>query len=150
MGEDINGFSRWIVEKLTAVQALGVPNYIRGIWDTVIPLDANTNVAGQNILPAIVFTLQSSNDVRGMGAYRIFKREIYVIKVVFEARGFKACKAYANAMDDALQGASGETADHNFYVAGCVRLGTIRYAEISEGTQYYHLGGTYRFHGYVK
>lgn len=150
MGEDIQGFSRWISEKLRANVTLNVPNVCRGVWDTIIPLDANTNVSGQNVLPAVVFSLQSSDDVRGMGAYRIFKREIYVVKFVFEGKGFSAGKLYANAIDDTLQGASGETADHLFYVAGCVRLGTVRYAEVSEGTQYYHLGGTYRFHGYVK
>lgn len=104
------------------------------IYSHVAPAGAAT--------PFVLWSHQSSHDVRGVGPTRVMASYVYQVKVVGQTGGFGGIADAADELDDLLQGATGTTTDG--IVLSCVRESTVAYAEVENGVQYRHLGGLYR------
>lgn len=105
------------------------------IYDGLAPQGAN--------YPFIVFNHQGGADARGVGVYRAFDNSLYQVKAVTQAESYSQATEIADAIDDALQGASG-TADGG-YIGPCVREQTLMLIELGKGgIQYRSAGGLYR------
>ena len=98
--------------------------------------------------PAIVWQLQApSEDVKAIGNVRIMSRPIYVVRVIVQASSWNTAQPIADAIDRALEGASGIVdageADQA-EVLTVSRIGPFSLVEAVSGVQYRHLGGQYR------
>ena len=96
-------------------------------------------------LPAIRMSVQSRQDVRGIGDQRerILTRLDWLIVVVHEGHLISPIIPHAVALDNALQNQEGTTA--KIIVLSCVRLEPFSILEPEEsGVIYRHAGGIYR------
>lgn len=135
LGQEISGVEQFIYDRLIAVSAI-------------------TDVVGDNIhgyqspqhkaYPAIVWQLQApSEDVKAIGNIRIMVRPIYVVRVVDQVTSWASLKPVADAIDAALEGATGVGDDYEVLVS--YRMGPFGLVETVNALQYRHLGGSYRF-----
>lgn len=124
----------WIYATLAA--DTDIDNLVDGrIYDGLAPQGA--------AYPLIVFNHQGGADARGVGVYRAFDNSIYQVKAVTQAESYSTATEIADAIDAALQGASG-TADGG-YIGPCVREQTLMLIELGKGgIQYRSVGGLYR------
>jgi len=96
-------------------------------------------------LPAVRASVQSRNDVRGIGdaRERIMTQLDWLIVVVNEGHLISPLIPYVVALDNALQNTNGTTA--KIIVYSCVRLEPFSILEPEEsGVVYRHAGGVYR------
>lgn len=96
-------------------------------------------------LPAVRASVQSRNDVRGIGdgRERIMTQLDWLIVVVREGHLISPMIPYVVALDNALQNKNGTTA--KIIVYSCVRLEPFSILEPEEsGVVYRHAGGVYR------
>ena len=96
----------------------------------------------QAVFPLIVWSLQDATDVVGQGTFRIMVRCTYTIKVIGKTRSYWQLKPAYDAMDEALHGRGGDTA--NAYVFACMRTEEYRLAEFVDNVDYRTLGGYYQ------
>lgn len=98
------------------------------------------DVAPQGVaLPYVVFQRVSGVDVNTIGE-RGITDQLWQVKAVAQSPTYRSVATIANQFDVSLddkQGTAGGVA------INCRRSSEIRYAEIADGMQYRHLGGTY-------
>lgn len=95
------------------------------------------------IYPAVVWQLQApSTDVKAIGNIRIMVRPLYVVRVIGQVTSWGPLKAAADAIDAALEGASGTVPGAE--ILEITRTGPFGLVENVSGVQYRHLGGQYR------
>ena len=105
------------------------------IYDGVVPQGS--------AYPLIIFNHQGGADARGVGVYRAFDNSLYQVKAVAQSESYSEATEIADAIDEALQGASG-TADGG-YIGPAVREQTLMLTEVGKGgIQYRSVGGLYR------
>lgn len=95
----------------------------------------------QAIFPVIVWSLQSAVDVVGQGTFRIMTKCTYNIKVTGKTRSYWQLKPIVDALDLALHGKGGDTA--NAHVFACMRTEEYRLAEFVFNEDYRTIGGLY-------
>lgn len=94
--------------------------------------------------PAVVFGILSSPDTSANGGTRVLTRPLVLVRGVTEGHGQEMAEQIADAIDDALQAASGHAVGAGAYIAGILREDAFDMVEESEGKVYRHLGGRYR------
>lgn len=92
--------------------------------------------------PFVIFNHQGGADVRGVGTYRAFDNSLYQVKAVTQSESYDEAVAIADAIDNALQGASGTASGG--YIGPAVREQTLMLTEVSKGIVYKSAGGLYR------
>lgn len=125
--------AEWLRQK---VEAIAAPNALQFYMD-MIPADRS--------LPAVRASVQSRDDVRGIGdeRERIMTRLDWLIVVVREGHLIAPILPYVLALDNALHNTSGSTG--NIVVLSCVRLEPFSLLEPEDsGVVYRHAGGIYR------
>ena len=106
------------------------------IYEDVAPADAS--------YPFIVWQCQSPpRDVRGVGTFRVMVDTLYVVKAVTQASSYAPLAPIAKVIDSAMTNAEGSVVSDGL-VFTSVRDDQFSMREISEGTQFRHLGGEYR------
>jgi len=123
----------WLRQK---VEAVGAPTQMQFYMD-LIPADKS--------LPAVRASVQSRDDVRGIGdeRERIMTRLDWLIVVVHEGHLISPLLPYVVALDNALHNQTGTTA--KIIVLSCVRLEPFSLLEPEDsGVMYRHAGGVYR------
>jgi hypothetical protein len=124
----------WIVSKLESDPTL--MGMISGAYSELIP--------ERVVTPAVRFHVQGPNhDVRGASANRIMVHLRYLIVVVHAAESYGPLVPAASRVDELLQDAQGSNAGVN--ILSVEREEPFRMTEISDGTQWRHLGGLYHF-----
>ncbi len=125
----------WIKDTLLADEA--VADYVADrIFDAPPPEGTQ--------YPYIIFSMASTDDVRGIGTARIMSDTIYTVKAVMGTGQHEDLGAVASAIDTAL------TLDHSVAVGtigsieACVRQRGVRYTEYTAGNEYAHRGGDYQ------
>ncbi len=101
-----------------------------------------TLAEGEVDAPYVVWTMASARDVRGVGQVRQQVDCIYNIKGVTTGASWSAVVPIAKRLDALLT-----TAGTVSTVGGdlvCTREGVIQYAEVLEGSQFRHLGASWR------
>lgn len=94
--------------------------------------------------PFIVWQCQTPpRDVRGVGTFRVMVDTLYVVKAVAQATSYAPLAPVAAVIDAAMTSSTGATVDDGL-VFTSVRNDQFALREISEGTQFRHLGGEYR------
>lgn len=124
---------QWLYSKLTNSAALTAVVSTR-IYAYVAPQGAT--------LPCVVYQQQAARDVQGVGPARIWANMVYLVKVIGQTRSFGDLETAANAIDTALQAASGSNTRGNVWA--CVRDSPFALVESTEAGEYRHLGGIYR------
>lgn len=128
----------WLVARIEGAFGPGnIQTRVSGAYRDVIPDYVN--------LPAIRFHVQAPSDQRGAAdaSARIMTTLDWLVVVVREGLGIAPLVPIADALDQRLQGANGETTD--VLVMQCIRLEPFHLLEVSEsGTHYRHAGGLYR------
>ena len=125
--------AEWIREK---VEAISAPNAMQFYLD-LIPSGVD--------LPAVRGSVQSRQDVRGVGdeRERIMVRLDWLVVVVREEHLVSPMVPLVDALDTALHNQNGSTA--NIIVLSCVRLESFSLLEPEDsGVMYRHAGGVYR------
>lgn len=134
--------SEWIYSKLVAASAVtaivGSGSAAR-IYADVAPPGASW--------PFVIFQHQGSVDVTGQNpGTRVLVSSLWTVKAVARGESYAALATLADALDAALQAASGTADDATIY--SCVREQPLQFAELDEsstpGGQWRHLGAIWR------
>jgi hypothetical protein len=132
VNEDLHA-GQWIVSQLESHTSLQV-------YRDMIPPDAP--------LPAIRFHVQTANDNRGSTSPsdRIVTVLDWLIVVVNQGVSVAKLVPIADQIDQAMQGAHGQSQDGAVLILGCTRLEPFSLIEADRysGVQYRHAGGLYR------
>lgn len=98
-------------------------------------------------LPAIIFQLQATTDLNGVGSQRVMVNNLYVVKAVMETASYGGNLAtLAQRIDTLLHRQQLRIGANSGYV-WCRRERVFRLAEVGDGgKQYRHLGGVYRIY----
>jgi hypothetical protein len=92
--------------------------------------------------PYVVFSLNSTRDVNGIGSLRVMTDNLYVAKVVGRVQAWEPLLPIARRVTTLLEGATGSTvAGH---VLGVRREQVVQYVEVDAGQQWRHVGGLFR------
>lgn len=94
--------------------------------------------------PYVVVSLMSARDVAGAAGIRLWQDGLYLVRVVGKASQWTAMVSLADAIDTALQLATGNTADGTIIRA--VREMSIAYSEVIGAEVWSHLGGQWRIY----
>lgn len=125
---------------------LHVAEWIRGRIEADTSLQAYLDVVPTTAtLPAVRFSVQERNDVRGVGtpAHRIMTNLNWLVVVVREGHEVAPLVPLADALDAALHDHVGATS--SIQVMSCVRLEPFSLLEQEDSGVYYrHAGGLYR------
>lgn len=129
----------WLYSVLAADASLaavvGERIYSEQAWQTD-PLPA---------MPIVLFQMLSGNDLRGVGAVRVWVDAVYVVRGISDEDGYGgSLKTIADRIDAVLHAASGSNAEGT--VVECVRDRPFKMPETINGRVYRHLGGVYRLH----
>lgn len=122
--------AKWIVQRVDADTSLTA-------YMDLIPTDVS--------LPAVRFSIQDTQDVRGVGdaRERIMSRIDWLIVVIREGSLVAPLIPLANELDGALHNQNGATSE--IVVLSCVRLQPFSLLEPEDsGVTYRHAGGIYR------
>jgi hypothetical protein len=92
--------------------------------------------------PYVVVGLMSARDIAGAAGIRLWQDGLYMVKVVGPRSQWDAMVALADAIDAALQLATGNTADATIMRA--VREMSIAYSEVVGADVWSHLGAQWR------
>ena len=125
---------RWVSERLAAdapLQALVAGR----VYSDVAPLGTPS--------PWVVFSLQSSADVRGVGPATIMQRNLVLVRVTGVVTSYADLEPILQRVDAALHGSSGTVTSGT--VLSVLRQESVRFTETADGQQYRHLGGLYEF-----
>jgi hypothetical protein len=113
---------------------------------TINPLASNRvyrDIApDQPTTPYVIVGLMSGRDVAGAAGIRLWQDGLYLVKVVGKRSDWTAMVALADAIDSALQLATGNTADATIIRA--VREESIAYSEVVGADVWSHLGAIWR------
>lgn len=123
----------WLRQQIEAIPA---PNDLQFYMD-LIPADKE--------LPAVRASVQSRDDIRGIGdeRERIMTKLDWLIVVVREGHMIAPLIPYVVALDNSLQNKNGTTS--KIIVYSCVRIEPFSILEPEEsGVMYRHAGGVYR------
>ena len=108
-----------------------------GVWEGIAPLSVTTT-------PYIVAQMQSAVDVEGVAGVRLWSRQTWQVKAVGPASAFTAMQSAADALDTALQRATGAASDGTA-IYRCVRLRPLAIPELQkDGTLWLNYGGLYQ------
>lgn len=124
--------AQWLVSQVEAMAAPALQAYL-----DLIPPGVD--------LPAVRMSVQSREDIRGVGdgRERILTRLDWLIVVVNEGHLVSPILPYVIKLDNQLHNQSGSTSD--ILVLSCVRLEPFSLLEPEEsGVTYRHAGGVYR------
>ena len=141
LGNEIVPIEKFIFARLTAQAGAG-----NAVGSRLYGYNAPQQAG---VYPAIVWQLQApSVDVKAIGNVRIMVAPIYVVRVIVQSPSWGPAQPIADAIDAALEGASGMVdageADQA-EILGVTRVGPFALVETVSGVQYRHLGGQYRF-----
>jgi hypothetical protein len=94
--------------------------------------------------PFIIFQCQSPpRDVRGVGVTRVFVDTLYVVKAVAQTDSYAELAPVANVIDQAMTSQVGAPVGDGA-VFSSIREEGFNLIEVDQGTQFRHLGGSYR------
>ncbi len=128
-GTETTVIDEWLIDTLDGLAG------ITGVYEGLAPNEA--------VYPFIVFQYMSGSDVFGIGPdARIMVDTEYLVRVVSEADSFADLVSIVDAMDDALDGATGSTTEG--VVLSVARREQYREVEQYENQRIRHLGGRYR------
>ena len=122
----------WLRQQIEAITGTPLQFYM-----DQIPIDKD--------LPAVRASVQSRNDIRGIGdaRERIMTQLDWLVVVVHEGHLISPLIPYVVALDNALQNKNGTTS--KIIVHSCVRLEPFSILEPEQsGVVYRHAGGVYR------
>lgn len=135
LGQEIYPAERFIYERLQAQPAL-----VAAVGERMYGYNAPQQAG---VYPAIVWQLQApSTDVKAIGNIRIMVRPVYVVRVIGQGATWVPLSPIADAIDAALEGASGTVPGAE--ILGISRVGPFALVETVNTVQYRHLGGQYR------
>lgn len=125
---------QWIKATLAASSALttAAPG---GIWRGIAPNDA--------VPPWVVYTHQGGGKTDGVAGRRLITLGVYQVVAYGPASAFAALATAADAIDAALQRASGP-AGSDGYTLSCVMDQPVILDETVSGVQWTRVGGLYR------
>lgn len=92
----------------------------------------------------VIYSVQSSADVMGIGQARYMARLLVLVRVTDVAESYADAGAAYQRVDALLHGASGTVAGVG-EVLSVIRQEPVRFTEQADGQQYRHVGGTYEF-----
>lgn len=95
--------------------------------------------------PYVAFFCSSPRDITVVGGERVDVEAVYTVKAVGEGASWTSVKAIARRLDALLHQKDVDTPNGRI---SCRRDFIIQYAEIVSGTQFRHLGGTFRVRAY--
>jgi hypothetical protein len=124
----------WINSTLSASSAVAA-TLPGGVWRGIAPSGTPA--------PYGVYTHQGGADVAGVAGIRLITAGVYQVVAYGPATNFAALVAAADALDAALQRASGP-AGSDAYTLSCVREQPIALDETVSGAQWSRVGGLYR------
>lgn len=126
---ELQEFAQWLHDRLTSDATLmaAVPG---GVHESVAPEGTAE--------PWVVFQLVSNRDVNAVGQTRVVTQCDWDVKAIAEASSYAGLADIADAIDTLLHDVT------DGVVVSCHRVSTIRYSEKASGTEYRHVGGTYR------
>jgi hypothetical protein len=125
---------QWLRATLTASSALTAVA-TGGVWRGIAPNTATP--------PWVVYTHQSGGKTDGVAGRRLITLGIYQVVAYGPTSAFAALSTAADAIDDALQRASGP-AGSDGYTLSCVMDQPIIVDETVSGVQWTRVGGLYR------
>jgi hypothetical protein len=96
--------------------------------------------------PYVIYSVLSSDDVTGIGSFRIMNEATVLVKAVGEGASTLPLKDVVNRIDEILHGASGAADGH--YILGCEREKVVEYSEYDQGRLWHYVGCQWRI--YVK
>ena len=115
---------------------------VTDIVSTRVYLDVAPETAA---FPFIIYQLQDSSDVRGVGTFRVMSDTLYVVKGVAAVASFALLGDLAEAIDAALNTITPEAVTGGTII-GSVRENPFRLTEKDGGQEFRHLGGIYRIY----
>lgn len=151
MASEISRVESWIYSKLVADVGPGGLNTLVGgrIFAYLAPQAIN----GVPIAyPLVIYNLQSSRDVQGLGTDRVMTRPLYLIKVISKGPPTDTARGAADRIDEVIGKAVANLKDG--YVFSGRREQSISYleAETASGAattdHFRHVGGLYRIESY--
>lgn len=124
--------ARWMV---SALEDAGAPAY-----NATVPPEAPD--------PRIVFSQQGGRDLPVMGSGPRVVRFTYLVRAISATESATALEALADAIDAALEKASGSatTPEPSLTIISVLREQPFDMVEIVDGVVYRHLGGIYAIH----
>lgn len=90
----------------------------------------------------LTWNSQAPRDVRAVGKVRVWIDALYTVKAVGRTASFGTVAPVARRIDLLLDGASATTETGEL---SCIRESIVQYPELSNSTQFRHLGAVYRF-----
>lgn len=94
--------------------------------------------------PFIIYQCQSPpRDVRGVGVTRVFVDTLYVVKAVAQTNSYDTLAPIARVIDRAMTSQVGAPVSDGA-VFSSIREEGFNLIEVDQGTQFRHLGGTYK------
>lgn len=121
----------WLKTTLASAGAGG------GVWEGIAPLSVTTT-------PYIVVQMQSAQDIEGVSGIRLWSRQTWQVKAVGPASDDTTLQTVADAIDTALQLATGAASDGTL-IRRCVRLRPLAIPELQkDGTLWLNYGGIYQ------
>lgn len=140
MSDEIKVIETWLVDALSA--STDVTDYVDDrIFD--LPPPRGTEY------PYIIYSMTSTNDVRGIGVTRIMSDTIFTVKAVARSSHAENLPALAAAIDDALTLEIPASVSTIGVVEACARERAVQLTEYTEGQHYEHRGGDYQIHARV-
>jgi hypothetical protein len=141
MAQELVGADAFIYATLAGDTALAA------IVGTRIYADVAPSLPTPPTYPLVLFSLQSSRDVVGIGTYRAMTTPTYLVRVIGKGGGFGAIQAAADRIDALLTVRAVQSVTIGgvtFSILGSVRERPFQRSEEPEGILYRHLGGFYR------
>jgi hypothetical protein len=105
----------------------------------------STLAVGGVSAPYVAFFCSSPRDILAVGGIRVDVEAVYTVKAVGEGASWNSVRAIARRIDFLLHGRDVDTPNGHI---SCRREMVIQYAEVDAGTQFRHLGGTFRIRAY--
>jgi hypothetical protein len=93
--------------------------------------------------PYVIFQMQSNSDTMTTDGTRVLWVATYIVKAVGRTKSYIGLGPIASQIDILLHKQSGVVSDGT--VLHSRRLQVVRYPEVTDGVNYRHLGGSYRF-----
>ncbi len=127
--------ARFLQAALAALPELGGPGAPR-VWQDVAPADVTE--------PFVVYQWQNPGvgDDEAIGNVRVWVDQLWVVRAVMQTRDWADLEPAAAALDGVLQAVGGPA--QGGYVVSSTRVGPYSLIERVGGSEYRHLGGTYR------